>query len=331
MCSFEICLKIPDIHDASQQTNIKFSFNNFLCKYNITRYDLDFSKLTINITGNANSDAVEQCFLQIYKILFLNYGYFPEIISAFKPQLSCYTSAKKNSHAGFFRIFPPIVNDISRILNETCLQTMTSMYSSSNIKMEPILHGFFYLCSRNYEDVLIEHKMILLLHIFEGYGQYLQNCKNMDYATRHILKECFTSRSANTKHEIFIDDNTKDIISKHIEPILQKILNTREIHEELRKIRNYYSHFHKDNFYEKGDKLFLLFLLISLSTRIRAINDIIAPENFLSPENTNIKECFLIIADYTHKEILKTSNHQSQSCYYNNAENIEMLRSILSL
>ncbi len=327
MCSFEVCLKI---RDASQQINIQFSFNNFLCKYTITRYDSDFSKLTINITGDANSDAVEQCFLQIYKILFFNYGYFPEIISAFKPQLSCYTSAEKN-HAGFFRQFPPIVNDISRVLNENSLQTMASMYSSSNIKMEPILHGFFYLCSQNYEDVLIEHKVILLLHIFEGYGQYLQNCKNMDYATRHILKECFTGRSAKTKHEIFIDDNTKDIISKYIEPILHEIFNTREIHEELRKIRNYYSHFHKDNFYEKGDKLFLLFLLISLSIRIRAINDIITPEHFLSSENTNIKECFLIIADYTHKEILKTSNHQSQLCYNNKAKKIEMLRSILSL
>jgi len=230
MCSFEVCLKIPGIYDATQKTNIQFSFNSFSCKYAITEYDSDFSKLTINIAGNANSDALEQCFLQIYKILFFNYGYFPEIISAFKPQLSCYTSAEKN-HAGFFRKFPPIVNDISRILNENSLQTMASMYSSSNIKMEPILNGFFYLFSYDYASVLIEHKIILLLHIFEGYGYFLScNADKIKYSIRHILKECFTIINEKTKHEIFIDNNTKDIILKNIEPILQKILNTKKIH-----------------------------------------------------------------------------------------------------
>ena len=328
MCTFEVCLKIPDMNDASQQTNIQFSFNNFLCKCTMTRHNSHFSKLTINITGNADSDALEQFFLQIYKILFFNYGYFPEIISAFKSQLSCYTSAE-NNHARFFRVFPPIVQDISRILNESCFEKFISIYSSSNIKMEPILQGFFYLCSRNYENVLIEHKIILLLHIFEGYGQFLRSSDNVDYATRHILKECYTNACPGTKHEIFIDRATKDVIKNAINPLLQKMLLSKDINKSLLKIRNYYSHFYENSAYKDGDKLFLLFLLISLSIRIRTVSDIIAPERFLSPENANIKECFLIIADYAHKEILKAPNYQSQSCYYNKIENIEMLRRIL--
>mgnify|MGYP006896410113 CR=1 FL=1 len=92
------------MHGAPQQNNAQFPFNHLLCEYAITRCDSDFNKLKIKITGETDSCVLEQLFLKIYKIFFFNYGYFPEIVSEFKPQLPYYTSANAN-HAGFFRNF----------------------------------------------------------------------------------------------------------------------------------------------------------------------------------------------------------------------------------
>ena len=330
MCTFEVCLKIPDTHGTSQQQSAQFSFNNLLFKHTMTEDNSNFNKLTIRITGNADSCVMENLFLQTYKILFFNYGYFPEIVSAFKPQLPYYTSAK-TSHGGFFREFPPIISELNRILNENSLENMASMHSSSNTKMEPILHGFFSLFSHDYVSVLIEHKMILLLHIFEGYGYFLSSdAKNINYATRHILKECFTSGNGKTRHKILIDDETKNVISRYIEPILQELLGKKRTDENLLNIRNYYSHFYKDGPYQNGKTLFSLFLLISLSIRIRIINDIITPNHFLNIKNENIKECFLIIADYINDIILGTQEYKFQSNYYDLVKTLEMIRKELA-
>lgn len=205
--------------------------------------------LHIEITGNKNIDKLEKLLFEILSLLFLCLGGYPRIKNIISNKSIKDISnllIKYNTSEIFFKESLLLCNIDSNIINETVLKNYRQ------IKQTPI-SSLQYLVSKDYESVITNHKITLLLHIIEGLVDSSlrpslkrelksklkteEKIGNFMAATYHICKHYFFNYHRKYKFDIL--------------PLLK--VSQNEFLRILTDTRNWYSHYFDET--QKLDRL----------------------------------------------------------------------------
>lgn len=254
---------IVTLKNVSNGADIKDNLINFTCDEYDIKYHIEKEKIYITIISSNEVSDIYKHFMIHYQLLFFNNGYFYKIIE-YKENEKVINISEKYNNTGMYDTCDCFINsykitNINKLINSENIKKMDNLLDNYGF----IFRAFYYLFSKRYEKVLIDHKFMILSQICEGYIESSEHEKKIEgeknYSKRiKIYIDNFAKQDENQNSEIF------QILGKDAEEIIDQITNTR----------HRYSHYVEKKNVIEDDMFWYYFVILELAFRMIILEDI---------------------------------------------------------
>lgn len=243
MKKINIVLKCPNNHILY--------FNNFSLDYKAYKVCFKNYNNSINIEINSEKSSRDMfdLFLILHKMIFLNYGYFMVIKDYRENNIS--VDYKKHFNLEY------IISD-EECAKGYCITSINELITPNSIKRFEAFEqeiqfnnrAYYYLKSEKYTEILIDHKLIVLLQMAEG---LIENT--------NLNKEIDKKYNTGFRSRLSFYINILAKLNKQTEAEIFEILKTKPelLLDQLTNFRHMYSHYiKKDNSIDNDNIIYYL-------------------------------------------------------------------------
>lgn len=226
----------------------------------------DGNRLTLVIEfKNEELDDIVSLYYDLESIIFFYFGFFPKVISLSidNQEIDLSNRAPRFISSGISHWQSFKLCDISeKSINQKVFESYKKLNCFPIYSMQTLI-------SKGYVHVLIDHKLILLLHVIEG---FLENTNFLNFAISKGNDLCYKNKiELFCKKYFFRYHNNNDL---QILDILN--LSEEDFCQTLTDTRHWYSHFLKEHKKQKrlkdGNDMIYVFTILFLITRLNMLD-----------------------------------------------------------
>lgn len=257
MNNLKVILK-NDPHKAILEDFSDFGFE--YSYFNIS-YNYENLQITVTIKSKKSFKELYEIFMLQYELLFLNFGYFIPI-AEYKENDEISSFSKYNNLEYIYSQERYIRKDqivsVPNLINKTVLDKFANIKNKFSLGMISL----YYIKSKRYERVLIDHLFVTLVQICDGYSLLKFNKPNKYFELKKTIKPYIDLlNELNDKYNL-------DIYGRFN-------ANKDKISENICDTRHQYSHYiRKKDSFRDGEDHILYFWLFDLLLRMIIFNDL---------------------------------------------------------
>lgn len=239
------------------------SFSDFKFKYSNCNISYNYENLQIIVTIKSKKSFKElyEMFMLQYELLFINFGYFIPI-AEYKENDDISSFSKYNNLEYVYSQERYIKKDqivsVPNLINNVDLDKFTILKREFSLGMISL----YYIKSKRYERVLIDHLFVTLIQICDGYSILKFNKPNKYFELQKTIKPYIDLLNIlNNKYSL-------DIYGRFN-------ANQDKISKNICDTRHQYSHYiRKKDSFRDGEDHILYFWLFDLLLRMIIFNDL---------------------------------------------------------
>lgn len=267
---------------------IKYSYYKIIAKYFISDglYGID-----LEIISKRNFTDIYKIVSIIHELIFLNFGYFLEIFEYLENDTIIDVSKYCNLDYinSFNSHFKGYYTDINNLITNLSIRK----YKMLKNKFLNGLNSFFYLESKKYKDILVDHRFCILSQICEG----LIESSRLENVVSARVNNISRRRYINFKDRIEYYISELDYYNKKYMISIYKALRIKRTTflEQMKNSRHSLSHYVKKKNKLRTTNYLFAYILLSNLFRIVILKElsVILNEDY-------IKESLYIIRDYIY-------------------------------